>query len=403
MAHRPALQRVVVTGMGLVSPLGNGAARTWANLLAGRSGAASLGPDFEDLPVTIGACVPRGTEEGQIDMDKYKSRAQSVNFIAYALEAAAEALQDAKWSPSTEEEQCETGVAIGSGVGNIADTVAAAEVISKPRGFRRISPYFVPRILVNLAGGHVSIEHGLKGPNHACSTACATGAHAIGDAFRMIERGDANVMVCGGTESSMDRLSVAGFAKAQALCTTSNDNPEGASRPFDAQRSGFVIGEGAGVAVLESLDHALARGLGPDDIYAEICGYGLTGDAFHITAPREDGDGAARCMLAALRSAGLTAQDIDYVNAHATSTKLGDTIEIAALDRVFADARSEPVAVSSTKGHIGHLLGAAGAVEALLSVKALKEGILLPTFNLEDPVTTGPNVRLVQKLEETGA
>lgn len=215
MAHHRALRRVVVTGMGLVTPLGNGVRHSWANLLAGRCGVSVLGADFDDLPVTIGATVPKGTGDGEFDLAKYKSRAQSVNFISFALEAAAEALADARWCPETDEQQCATGVAIGSGVGNIQDTVDAAAKMAMPRGFRKISPYFIPRILVNLAAGHVSIEHGLKGPNHACSTACATGAHAIGDAFRMIERGDADVMVCGGTESSMDRLSVAGFARAQ--------------------------------------------------------------------------------------------------------------------------------------------------------------------------------------------
>ena len=258
--------------MGLVTPLGNGVKHSWKNLLAGRSGVTLLGDGFEDLPVRIAASVPRGTEKehGHFDMANYRGSAQSVNFIAYALEAAKEALADAQWHPTTDQEQWTTGVAIGSGIGSIADTVTAADKLASPRGIRGISPYFVPRILVNLAGGHVSIEHGLKGPNHACSTACATGAHAIGDAYRMVERGDAEVMVCGGTESSIDRLSVAGFARAQALCKTANDAPATASRPFDENRNGFVIGEGAGVFVLESLDHALSRGLLPEDIHGEV-------------------------------------------------------------------------------------------------------------------------------------
>ncbi|HEU6441791.1 MAG TPA: beta-ketoacyl-ACP synthase II, partial [Microvirga sp.] len=301
-------------------------------------------------------------------------------FIIYAMAASAQALRDAGWAPKSYEEQCATGVLIGSGIGGIGGIYEASATLIE-RGPRRISPFFIPGRLINLAGGYVSIEHGLKGPNHAVVTACSTGAHAIGDAARLIALGDADVMVAGGTESPVNRLSIAGFAACRALSTNFNDDPTRASRPYDKDRDGFVMGEGAGIVVLEEYEHAKARGA---KIYAEVIGYGLSGDAYHITSPSEDGDGAYRCMSAAVKRAGIDVSEIDYVNAHGTSTPLGDEIELKAIERIMGDA-ADKLTMSSTKSAVGHLLGAAGAVEAIFSVLAMRDGIVPPTINLDNP------------------
>jgi 3-oxoacyl-[acyl-carrier-protein] synthase II len=301
-------------------------------------------------------------------------------FIVYAMAASTQALRDSGWEPKTYEEQCATGVLIGSGIGGIGGIYEASATLIE-RGPRRISPFFIPGRLINLAGGYVSIEHGLKGPNHAVVTACSTGSHAIGDAARLIAFGDADVMVAGGTESPINRLSIAGFAACRALSTNFNDDPTRASRPYDKDRDGFVMGEGAGVVVLEEYDHAKARGA---KIYAEVIGYGLSGDAYHITSPSEDGDGAYRCMAAALKRAGIDVSEIDYVNAHGTSTPLGDELELKAVERIMGNAAGK-LSMSSTKSAIGHLLGAAGAVEAIFSILAMRDGIIPPTINLDNP------------------
>jgi 3-oxoacyl-[acyl-carrier-protein] synthase II len=301
-------------------------------------------------------------------------------FIVYAMAAAGEALKDAGWHPQTYEEQCSSGVLIGSGIGGIGGIYEASMILAE-RGPRRISPFFIPGRLINLASGYVSIAHGLKGPNHSVVTACSTGSHAIGDAARLVALGDAEVMVAGGTESPINRLSLAGFAACRALSTAFNDDPARASRPYDRDRDGFVMGEGAAEVVLESYEHATARGA---RIYAEVIGYGLSGDAFHITSPTEDGDGAFRCMAAAIKRAGISASDIDYINAHGTSTPLGDEIELRAVERIVGNAAAK-LSMSSTKSAIGHLLGAAGAVEAAFSILAMRDQIVPPTLNLDNP------------------
>ena len=385
-----ATRRVVITGVGLVTPLGGDADTTWRRLIAGASGAAAI-RNFEvsDLPCRIAAQVPRGDRtEGKFHPDDWlepKEQRKVDDFILYAISAATQALADAGWAPKTYEEQIETGVMIGSGIGGLGGINDGALLLQE-KGPRRLSPFFIPGRLINLAGGYVSIRHGLKGPNHAVVTACSTGAHAIGDASRIIQYGDAEVMVAGGTESAVNRLGVAGFCACRALTTGFNETPERASRPYDRDRDGFLIGEGAGCVVLESLDHAVARGA---RIYAEVIGYGMSGDAYHITAPSESGDGAFRCMSAALKRAGISPAEIDYVNAHGTSTPLGDEIELAALQRVLGSA-SETVAMSSTKSAIGHLLGAAGSVEAIFCVLAMRDGVLPPTLNLDHPSVETP-------------
>jgi 3-oxoacyl-[acyl-carrier-protein] synthase II len=366
----------------MVSPLGADAGTTWRRLVAGESGAIAI-DHFEtaDLPCRIGCRIPRG--EGQYNPDRWmepKEQRKVDDFIVYAMAAAHQALDDAGWHPKTPDDQAETGVLIGSGIGGI-EGIAEAALILKEKGPRRISPFFIPGRLINLASGYVSIAHGLKGPNHAVVTACSTGAHAIGDAGRLIALGDAEVMVAGGTESPLSRLSFAGFSACRALSTGYNDTPTKGSRPYDKGRDGFVMGEGAGVVVLESLDHAKARGA---KIYAELIGYGLSGDAHHITAPAEDGDGAYRCMSAAVKRAGISAADIDYINAHGTSTPLGDEIELKAVERLIGNATGR-ASMSSTKSAIGHLLGAAGAVEAIFSVLAIRDQIAPPTLNLDNP------------------
>jgi 3-oxoacyl-[acyl-carrier-protein] synthase II len=369
----------------MVTPLGCGVDVTWKRLLAGDSGARKVDTfDVSDLPARIGCMIPRGDGTGgTYNPDQWmepKEQRKVDEFITFAMCAATQAIRDAGCAPKTYEEQIATGVMIGSGIGGIGG-IAETALVLKERGPRRVSPFFIPGRLINLASGYVSITHGLKGPNHAVVTACSTGAHAIGDAGRLIALGDADVMVAGGAESPLDRLSMAGFAACRALSTSFNDTPERASRPYDRDRDGFVMGEGAGVVVLEELEHARARGA---RIYAELIGYGLTGDAHHITSPAEDGDGAFRCMRAALKRAGITPGQIDYINAHGTSTPVGDEIELNAVQRLVGEDASR-IAMSSTKSSIGHLLGAAGAVEAIFSILAMRDRVAPPTLNLDNP------------------
>lgn len=360
-------------------------ASTWSRLIAGESGLAAVdGFAVDDLPCRIAGQIPRDpSRPGFYDPDAWmdpKDQRKVDPFIVYAMAAAGQALKDAGWAPQSHEDQIASGVLIGSGIGGIGG-IYDASVTLLERGPRRISPFFIPGRLINLASGYVSIQHGLKGPNHSVVTACSTGAHAIGDAGRLIAFGDADVMVAGGAESPINRLSLAGFAACRALSTGFNDTPARASRPYDRDRDGFVMGEGAGIVVLEEREHALRRGA---PIYAELVGYGLSGDAYHITSPSEDGDGAYRCMQAALKRAGVTAADIDYVNAHGTSTPLGDEIELKAVERLMGNAAGQ-LAMSSTKSAIGHLLGAAGSVEAILTILAMRDGIVPPTLNLDHP------------------
>ncbi|MDR6431580.1 beta-ketoacyl-ACP synthase II [Brucella pseudogrignonensis] len=378
------MRRVVITGLGLVSPLASGVEETWKRLIAGESGARRV-TEFEvdDLACQIACRIPlgdgtNGTFNPDLHMEQKEQRKVDP-FIVYAVGAADQALDDANWHPESDEDQVRTGVLIGSGIGGIEGIVEAGYTL-RDKGPRRISPFFIPGRLINLASGHVSIKHGLRGPNHSVVTACATGTHAIGDAARLIAFGDADVMVAGGTESPVSRISLAGFAACKALSTKRNDDPTAASRPYDNDRDGFVMGEGAGVVVLEELEHALARGA---KIYAEVVGYGLSGDAYHITAPTESGEGAERCMVAALKRAEITPDQIDYINAHGTST-MADTIELGAVERVVGDAASK-ISMSSTKSSIGHLLGAAGAAEAIFSTLAIRDNIAPPTLNLDNP------------------
>jgi 3-oxoacyl-[acyl-carrier-protein] synthase II len=369
----------------MVTPLGCGVEPTWRRLLAGESGAHKVDRfDVSDLPAKIACNIPRGDGSGgTFNADAWmapKEQRKVDEFIVFAMCAATQALNDAGWKPTSYDDQIASGVMIGSGIGGI-EGIAETAIILKEKGPRRVSPFFIPGRLINLASGYVSIAHGLKGPNHAVVTACSTGAHAIGDAARLIALGDADVMVAGGTESPISRISLAGFAACRALSTSFNDTPERASRPYDRDRDGFVMGEGAGVVVLEAYEHAKARGV---RIYAELIGYGLSGDAHHITAPAADGDGAFRCMSAAIRRAGVSPAEIDYINAHGTSTPLGDEIELGAVQRLIGNAASR-ISMSSTKSSIGHLLGAAGAVEAIFSVLAMRDQIAPPTINLDNP------------------
>src|SRR5271168_2067541 len=379
------MRRVVVTGMGMVTPLGCGVETTWQRLLAGESGARRVDTfDVSDLPCKIACSIPRGDgTDGTYDPDQWqepKEQRKVDEFITFAMCAATQAIADAGCAPKTHDEQITTGVMIGSGIGGI-EGIAETAIILKEKGPRRISPFFIPGRLINLLSGQISIAHSLKGPNHAVVTACSTGAHAIGDAGRLIALGDADVMVAGGTESPVNRISLAGFAACRALSTGFNDTPERASRPYDRDRDGFVMGEGAGAVVLEEYEHARRRGA---RVYGELIGYGLSGDAFHITAPSEDGDGAFRCMSAAIRRAGISADDIDYINAHGTSTPVGDEIELKAVERVVGNAAGR-IAMSSTKSSIGHLLGAAGAVEAIFCLLAMRDEMAPPTINLDNP------------------
>lgn len=378
------LRRVVITGLGMVSPLGATVDSTWTRILKGESAAAKVTDfDVDDLPAQIACRIPFGDgTNGTFNADLFmepKEQRKVDPFITYAIAAADEALNDADWHPQTDEDQIATGVLIGSGIGGIEGIVEAGYTL-RDRGPRRVSPFFIPGRLINLAGGQVSIRHKLRGPNHSVVTACSTGAHAIGDAGRLIALGDADVMVAGGTESPISRISLAGFAACRALSTERNDDPTAASRPYDRDRDGFVMGEGAGVVVLEEYEHAVARGA---KIYAEIVGYGLSGDAYHITAPSETGEGAERCMRMALKRAGIEPSEIDYINAHGTST-MADTIELGAVERLLGDAAPN-VSMSSTKSCIGHLLGAAGAVEAIFCTLAIRDQIVPPTINLDNP------------------
>jgi 3-oxoacyl-[acyl-carrier-protein] synthase II len=379
------MRRVVVTGLGMLTPLGCGVEATWKRIVNGESGARKVDSfEVSDLPSKIACIIPRGDgSNGTYNPDQWmepKEQRKVDDFIVYAMCAARQAIEDSGWKPESPEDQCSTGVMIGSGIGGV-EGIAETAILLKERGPRRVSPFFIPGRLINLASGYVSIEFGLKGPNHAVVTACSTGSHAIGDAGRLIALGDADVMLAGGAESPINRISLAGFAAARALSTHFNDTPERASRPYDKDRDGFVMGEGAGVVVLEEYEHAKQRGA---KIYAELTGYGMSGDAYHITAPAPDGDGAFRSMQAALKRANITPSEIDYINAHGTSTPLGDELELGAVQRLAGNAAGR-ISMSSTKSAIGHLLGAAGAVEAIFSVLAIRDGIAPPTINLDNP------------------
>lgn len=379
------MRRVVITGLGMVSPLGCGVSTNWERLMAGKSGIRAIDSfDVSDLPAKIAGIVPGGSkDQGGFDPSEWlepKEQRKIDRFILLGLVAAQQAVEDSGWLPQDAEGQERTGVMIGSGIGGLT-TIADAAILLQERGPRRISPFFIPSALINLVSGHVSIKYGFKGPNHSAVTACATGAHAIGDAARLIALDDADVMVAGGAEAAICRLGVAGFAAARALSTGYNAAPEEASRPWDEGRDGFVMGEGSGVVVLEEYEHAKKRGA---TIYAEVTGYGLSGDAHHITAPADDGDGGFRAMKAALKRAQMSPDDIDYINAHGTSTPLGDAIEFGAVKRLFGSAAGT-VSMSSTKSAIGHLLGAAGAVEAIYSVLAIRDQAVPPTLNLHNP------------------
>ncbi|MDF1607231.1 beta-ketoacyl-ACP synthase II [Hoeflea sp. YIM 152468] len=378
------MRRVVITGMGVVSPLGCGTEITWSRLIDSQNSASRVTAfDVSDIAAQIACSVPTDPSvEGGFNPDDWmepKEQRKVDKFILFGVAAADMALKDAGWHPTTREDQIATGVMIGSGVGGLEGIVEAGYTL-RDKGPRRVSPFFIPGRLINLISGQVSIRHGLRGPNHAVVTACSTGAHAIGDAARLIALGDADVMIAGGAEAAICRIGLAGFAACKALSTSCNDTPEKASRPYDRDRDGFVMGEGAATVVLEELDHALARGA---NIVAEVVGYGLSGDAYHITAPSEDGDGAYRCMQMALKRAGLTAADVDYINAHGTST-MADTIELGAVERLVGDA-AEGISMSSTKSSIGHLLGAAGAMEAVFSALAIRDNVAPPTLNLDNP------------------
>lgn len=389
------MRRVVVTGLGLVTPVGTGVDHVWQRLLDGKSGISAITKfDVSDLPSKIGGQPPLGDfAEGGFNPSEWmdaKDQRKNDRFILYGMAAAEQAIKDAGWQPEDERSLERTGVMIGSGIGGL-ETIYEGAITVATRGPRRLSPFFIPAVLINLVSGQVSIRYGFKGPNHAVVTACSTGAHAIGDAARMIMLDDADVMIAGGAEAAISRIGLAGFCASRALSTSYNDEPEKASRPWDKGRDGFVMGEGAGVVVLEEYEHAKRRGA---PIYAEILGYGLSGDAHHVTAPPDDGNGAYRAMQAALKRAGLEPSDIDYINAHGTSTPLGDLIELGAVKRLFGDA-IKSVSMSSTKSAIGHLLGAAGAVEAIFCVLAIRDGIVPPTLNLFDPDPATEGVDLV--------
>ena len=379
------MRRVVVTGMGIACPLGLGVEHVWRRLINAESG---IGPitsfDTKDVPCKIAGQVPAGpVADGKLDVSEWipiKDQKKMDRFIHLAMAAGSMAVEDSGWVPKTDEDHWGAGVMIGSGIGGL-ETICDAALLLHQGKIKRLSPFFIPSALANLASGHMSIKYGLKGPNHSVVTACATGVHAIGDAARLIMWGDADIMVAGGAEATVCELGVAGFSAARALSTSFNDNPTAGSRPWDKDRDGFVMGEGAGVLVLEELEHAKQRGA---KIYAEVAGYGMSGDAHHITAPAEGHDGAFRAMKAALRNGGVTVADIQYVNAHGTSTPMGDDLELEAVERLFGD-HAKGLAMSSTKSAIGHLLGAAGAVEAIFSILAIRDGVAPPTLNLDSP------------------
>ncbi len=397
------MRRVVVTGLGMVTPLACGVEETWSRLIAGQSGAGPITRFDASNVVTQYACeIPRGDgTDGTFNPDDWmepKDQRKVDDFILYGMTAAVQAVRDSGWEPADEDARCRTGVMIGSGIGGLS-SIAETAVLIKEKGPKRVSPFFIPGALINLISGQVSIRFGFKGPNHAVVTACSTGAHAIGDAARLIQWGDADVMVAGGAESPISEIGIAGFNACRALSTKRADDPTKASRPYDADRDGFVMGEGAGVVVLEEYEHAKARGA---KIYAEVLGYGLSGDAYHITAPAEDGDGGYRSMAMALKRAGLVPSDIDYINAHGTST-MADTIELGAVERLMGEAAAGAT-MSSTKSAIGHLLGAAGAVEAIFCVLALRDQVAPPTINLDNPAVEpkldlAPNVARHRKID----
>ena len=391
------MKRVVITGMGMVTPLGMGVDHNWAAITNGKSGISTVKHfDVSDIPSKIAGVIPRSdepTNDGRFHVDSFvdfKDQKKMDEFIIFAMAAATEAVADSGYVADTDEKACRTGVLIGSGIGGL-QTIYETSGLMDDKGTRRISPFFIPSALINLASGHVSIKYGFKGPNHSVVTACATGTHAIGDAARLIMFGDADVMIAGGAESSVNRIGMAGFAAARALSTGHNETPEQASRPFDENRDGFVIAEGAGIVVLEEYEHAKARGA---KIYAEVKGYGLSGDANHITAPAEDGNGGFRAMESAMRNARVNPEDIQYINAHGTSTPVGDGIEAGAVKRMFKNSL-DSVSMSSTKSAIGHLLGAAGAVEAIYSAKVIQTGIIPPTLNLDNPSESCQGIDLV--------
>ena len=391
------MRRVVVTGMGMVSPLGVGVDHNWSEITNGKSGIRKIERfDVSDISSQIAGIIPRGDDAGEYNPDTFvepKEQRKVDEFIVYGMAAAQEAIEDSGWTPDNEEAQNRTGVLIGSGIGGL-DEIDRTSQLLKEKGPRRVSPFFVPAALINLVSGQVSIKYGYRGPNHSVVTACATGTHAIGDAARLIAFDDADVMIAGGAEGAVCRIGLAGFAAARALTTGYNDRPTEASRPWDQDRDGFVIGEGAGIVVLEEYEHAKARGA---KIYGEVVGYGLSGDAHHITSPAEDGNGGYRAMEAALKRAGVNPEDIDYVNAHGTSTPVGDGIEFGAVKRMFGNAL-DTLSMSSTKSAIGHLLGAAGAVEAIYTMKAIETGVLPPTLNLANPSENCQGIDLVPKV-----
>jgi 3-oxoacyl-[acyl-carrier-protein] synthase II len=378
------MRRVVVTGMGLVSPLGVGVEHNWRRLIAGESGLSHIDRfDSSDLPCQVAGQVPRGDAPEQLNLDRYiepKEQKKMDTFIHFAIAAAAEAIKDSGYVPADDNARERAGVMVGSGIGGLNE-IFETSIVLHEKGPRRVSPFFIPRSLINLASGQISIIQGYRGPNHAVVTACATGAHAIGDAARLIKLGDADVMLAGGAEAAVCRIGIAGFCAMRALSTGFNDKPTKSSRPYDKDRDGFVMGEGAGVVMLEEYEHAKKRGA---KIYAELIGYGLSGDAYHMTAPAEDGDGGFRAMRMAVASAGISVDNVDYINAHGTSTPMGDEIEVKAVKRLLGNA-AKTVSMSSTKSAIGHLLGAAGAVEAVYSILAMRDSVAPPTLNLDNP------------------
>jgi 3-oxoacyl-[acyl-carrier-protein] synthase II len=394
------MRRVVVTGMGIVCPLGLGVEHVWRRLINAESGIGAIQAfDTKDLPCKVAGEVPRGTKaDGKLDIGEWipiKDQKKMDRFIHMAMVAGTQAVEDSGWLPEDEDDRCATGVMIGSGIGGLETIFDAALTVHSGKA-RRLSPFFIPSALANLASGNLSIKYGFKGPNHAVVTACATGVHAIGDAARLIMWGDADVMVAGGAEATVCEIGIAGFCASRALSTGFNDRPAAASRPWDKDRDGFVMGEGAGVVVLEDYEHALKRGA---KIYAEIAGYGMSGDAYHITAPAEHHDGAFRSMRAAMKNGGIRPEEIQYVNAHGTSTPLGDDLELEAVERLFGDA-ARGLAMSSTKSATGHLLGAAGAIEAIFSILAIRDGVAPPTLNLDEPSRDSVIDRVAHQAQE---
>jgi 3-oxoacyl-[acyl-carrier-protein] synthase II len=394
------MRRVVVTGMGIACPLGVGVEHVWRRLINGESGIGAIQAfDTAELPCKVAGQVPQGTKaDGRLDLAEWiavKDQKKMDRFIHLALVAATEAVEDSGWKPDDEDGRCATGVMIGSGIGGLQTIYEGSVLIAQGKA-RRLSPFFIPAALINLASGHLSIKYGFKGPNHSAVTACATGVHAIGDAARLVALGDADVMVAGGAEAAVCELGIAGFCASRALSTGFNDTPQAASRPWDKDRDGFVMGEGSAVVVVEEYEHAKARGA---KIYGEVAGYGMSGDAHHITAPAERHEGAFRSMRAALRSGGIAPEQVQYVNAHGTSTPLGDDLELEAVERLFGDA-AKGVAMSSTKSATGHLLGAAGAVEAVFSILAIRDGVAPPTLNLDEPSRESPIDRVAHTAQE---